>query len=539
MASGSLLGLPAGEHDGAGPGAERAAVPSRRMLPVLVSALTMTAGAVIWLALLPRVGTDLSAALARAGWASAYPGASYLFSWYGGFHPAGYSLLAPYVLALAGTRLAMVLAAITSATLLTGLLVRHHAPRPMAAGIWVAAALWTQLSAGQAPFTLGVAAGLGCIAVADAGRPRRWLRLVAAAALAVLTCALSPVAGIFLGLAALALLFGGRVADGVVIAMGAAAPLGVMAAFSDGGTQPLPPQAWLPPLIAAAATLVLIPGRWRLIRIGAVLYAAAIAITLVKPSLIGSNIERLGELLAGPLLVGLGAATVGSVRSGGVRRWMLLPALAAAAVWLVAQPVADLRQGNAPRYAPQTAALARELARLHADTARVEAVPQYGHWESQELGSVVLLARGWERQLDMERNPLFYGGVLTPEAYYQWLRFDAVRYVAISAATPDFAAVAEAEIVRGGEPWLLPVWHDAYWQLYQVAGAPPLASPPAVVMATTPAQITLRMSRAGTTIVRVRWSAQLSVPGGTVARRGVWTSVTVPRPGVYTLSASY
>ena len=112
----------------------------------------------------------------------------------------------------------------------------------------------------------------------------------------------------------------------------------------------------------------------------------------------------------------------------------------------------------------------RELGALHADTARVEAVPQYGHWESQELAAAVPLARGWERQVDIERNPLFYSGTLTPAAYYGWLRYNAVRYVAISAASPDFAAVAEAAMVSEGQPWLVPVWHNGFWQLFRVAG---------------------------------------------------------------------
>jgi hypothetical protein len=62
----------------------------------------------------------------------------------------------------------------------------------------------------------------------------------------------------------------------------------------------------------------------------------------------------------------------------------------------------------------------------------------------------------------------------------------------------------------------------------------PLASPPAIVTSTTPAQITVRMSRAGTTIVRVRWSPLLRGTGGAaVARRGEWTSLTVSSAGAY------
>src|SRR6266849_2687371 len=122
----------------------------------------------------PRVGTDLSAALARAGWAGNYPGAAYIFSWYGGIHPASYSLLAPYLLAIIGTRLAMAVAAVVSAGLLALLLVRHRVPRPRPAALWLAVALWTELSAGRAAFTLGLAAALGCVVVVDVSRPRSW-----------------------------------------------------------------------------------------------------------------------------------------------------------------------------------------------------------------------------------------------------------------------------------------------------------------------------------------------------------------------------
>jgi hypothetical protein len=72
-----------------------------------------------------------------------------------------------------------------------------------------------------------------------------------------------------------------------------------------------------------------------------------------------------------------------------------------------------------------------------------------------------------------------------------------------------------------------------------VTGASPLASPPATVTATTPAQITLRMSRAGTTIVRVHWSPLLRATGALVARAGPWTRLTVRQPGTYLLSAPY
>jgi hypothetical protein len=521
--------------------------------PPVIAGLVTAVGILVWVVAFPRVGTDLSAALARAGWASDHPASGYLFSWYGGFHPAGYSLLAPYVLGFVGTRLSMAIAVVISAVLLTGVLVRHNVTRPRAAAVWVAIALWTELSAGRAAFTLGLAAALGCVAVVDvclsppprafqtqshqSGPPKSptsrieaIARLAAIGALALLCCLLSPVAAVFLLVFAGALAVGRHIVHAIVIAVATILPLGAMALFSDGGAQPLLIQNWVPTLGVLAAVLLLVPRRWRLVRAGAIIYGLGVLVTLAVPSLIGSNVARLGELLAGPILIGMGSSR---------RRWLLALALAGVAVWQVAQPIADLQQGNAPPYAPQTAALVRELRVLHAGTARVEAVPQYGHWESQELASAVPLARGWERQLDINRNPLFYGGVLTPAAYFDWLRSNAVWYVAISTATPDPAAVAEAATVRAGQPWLVLIWHDAYWRLYRVLGSIPLASAPGTVVGSTPAQITLRMSRPGATIIRVHWSPLLSAQGAVVSRAGLWTRITARRAGTFELQGRY
>jgi hypothetical protein len=498
--------------------------------PVVLSGVVTGAGAVLWIAVFPRVGTDLPAAIARASWASRYPGSAYLFSWYGGIHPLGYSVLAPYLLAVTGTRLAMAVAAVISAVLLSFLLVRFRVPRPGAAALWAAAAMWAELSAGRAAFTLGLAAALGCCATVHAGHPPTRPRMLAAAALATLTCLLSPIAALFLGIVAAVFAVSRRWAEAVTIAAAAGLPLGAMAVWSDGGTQPTSMQSWLWPLLASAAVLLLIPRRWRMVRAGAIIYGLAVIVTCAVPTPVGSNVARLSELLAGPLLAGMGRARP---------RWVFAAALTAVAVWQVAQPAASFAQGNAPPYAPQTAALVHELEYQHADTARVEAVPQYGHWESLELAAAAPLARGWERQVDVKRNPLFYHGQLTPVAYHRWLRDNAVRYVAISAGRPDEAAVAEAAIVRAGQPWLVAVWHDRLWQLYRVTGTLPLASAPATITRTTPAQITLRMSRAGTTVLRVRWSPLIRAAGAVLAQHGPWTSLTVRQPGTYVLSAPY
>jgi len=47
------------------------------------------------------------------------------------------------------------------------------------------------------------------------------------------------------------------------------------------------------------------------------------------------------------------------------------------------------------------------------------------------------------------------------------------------------------------------------------------------------------MTRAGTTVVRVRWSPLLRADGAVVARDGRWTSLTARHRGRYVLSAPY
>jgi hypothetical protein len=499
--------------------------------PAVLSAALTAAAAVLWIAVFPRVGTDLSAGVARAGWAGTHPATGYVLSWYGGTYPAGYSLLAPYLLALAGPWAAMAAAAVICAGLLGLLLARHGAPRPRAAAVCTAAAVAAQLTAGRASFTLGLAAGLGALTAADRLPPWHWPRWLTVAALAALTSLLSPVAGLLLGVPAAAFLLTGRRNEGLVTGLSAAVPLVVTVLIPGAGPQPLPVQTWLPSLVAAAGVLVLVPRRWRMVRAGAAVYGLAVLAALAVPTPVGSNVERLGLLVACPLLVGLGSTRHRALFAAGV---------AAAAAWLAAQPAADLAHGNAPPFAPQTSALVRELRTLHAQTGRVEAVPQYGHWESQELLASVWLARGWERQLDIARNPLFYRGTLTPEAYYGWLRANAVRYVALSSGPPDWAGVAESQLVREGQPWLVPVWHNATWRLYRVAGTDPLASPPATVVTTGPARMVLRVTRPGSTLVRVYWSPLLRVTGpARVAADGRWIRVSARRAGTYTLTAPY
>ncbi|HVX44291.1 MAG TPA: hypothetical protein VHC49_10415 [Mycobacteriales bacterium] len=503
--------------------------------PIVVAVSAAAALAALWMIAFPTWGTDLSAQLARADFASNYPSAAYDFSWYSGIYPASYSLLAPYVFAVAGTRQVAAGAAVVSAGLIAWMFVRHRLPAARWAALWIGVGLGAGLLAGRATFTLGLAAATAAVAVVDASRPSRPWRLVLGAVLGLLASLFSPLAGAFIGIAAVAFILTRRVWEGITIGAAAALPLCVVAIlFGSGGLQPITILNGGPALALAILVYFSAPHSWRVIRIGAAVYAVAVVGAWVMPSAVGSNIERLGLLLGGPLLI---------ATTRHRRRALAICGLVIAVGWQIAIPGRDLLFGKSASAPASTTGLISALKARHADTARVEAVPQYGHWESEQLAAVVPLARGWERQLDTVRNPIFYGddsGKLTPDRYRTWLHDNAVHYVAISDAIPDYAAKREAQIVRAGQPWLTPVWHDKDWTLYQVADPTPLASTPARVVQTTPAQLTLSMPHAGSTVIRIRWSRFLDVDnGGRLDRSGEFTTLSVPAAGTYRLSGHY
>ena len=144
------------------------------------------------LVLLPTSGTDLAAQVARASFARAYPLTPVDLSWYSGTHPFAYSLLSPALMAVVGVGLSGLLAAVAAAALLAHLLRRtpHVWPGALAGSVFSV----VDVVDGRTTFALGAVAALAAVIVL----PRRG----PAAACAVITALLSPVAAAFLGLAA-------------------------------------------------------------------------------------------------------------------------------------------------------------------------------------------------------------------------------------------------------------------------------------------------------------------------------------------------
>ncbi|MFD9126485.1 MFS transporter [Kitasatospora sp. NPDC059571] len=561
--------------------------PGRPNAPVWAAAGAALAAGLGWAVLYAGVGGDLAAQWAWADFVARHPGAAYDLAWYGGLHPASYSLLSPYLMAVFGVRTVAVLSDVAAAALLARLLVRAGVRRPMPAALWGAFALTCDVVAGRVTFALGCAFGLAALVAAGPDRspphrrtphyrtPRR--RTAAAAGCALLAALASPVAGLFVEVAAAALLLTGRRRTGLALAL----PLPVVLAvtgvlFPFRGIDPIAPTTVAMCLATVAGVLVLAPPGWRAVRAGAVVYGIGAVATGVLATPVGANVQRLGLLFGAVVLLAVrGTAPPLPGRSKRLppllsrrRGAVLLAACAASAWWTVAGNLVGL---PAPSSAHAGDALVAELRRLGADRGRVEAVPMLNHWESWGLAGTVELARGWNRQADLQRNPLFYEGTLTPDRYRDWLRRWAVGYVVLPSGTLDYAARQEAAVIGSGPDWLREVWHDDHWRLYRFTDAVPLALPltepppgpssgppagpssarsgdpsagPAVVVEHAgPAEVVLGVPAPGPVEVRIPWTRWLAVhgPAGACLARGAdgWTTLRAPAPGRYRIDARY
>jgi hypothetical protein len=501
---------------------------------------------VLWALYLAKDSGDMAAQYAWTEFIRAHPAASYNLSWYGGMHPASYSILSPYIMAGLGVRTTAVLVGTLSATLAAALLMRSGIKRPLVPVLWTTFALWCDVVSGRVTFALGVLFALVATIVlfpperAVKGHSRR---LALATLMAALATMCSPVAGLFLLVVAASLFLTGRRKDAYVLAV--APPLvvaGTSLLFPFYGVQPF---AWYfatIPFAVAVAIGLLVPRSWRTVRIGAWVYTLGVVLTYVIPSPIGSNVERLALLFGGTVLL-----IVAMAAAWGTRRALALwLAFAGAATWQITKPIVDQVTTSSVSVASYHAApLIAELKKVRADLGRVEVVPLRSHWEASGLSPYVNLARGWNRQADVERNPLFYDGTLTADHYRDWLRHWSVNYVVLPSAEPDGAAVAEAKLVAAGQSWLHPVWRDADWKIYHVSGALPLADPPAVVEQAGPAELTVTMPRSGSVVLRIPWSPVLGIEGaadtrhGCLAPDGGWTRLYAPQAGTYRIGGTY
>ena len=505
--------------------------------PVWVAVLVAGSLQVLWAVFLVNGGGDMAAQYAWTQFAASAPGAAYNLAWYGGMHPVSYSVLTPYLMAWLGVRTAAVVAGTLSAAVLARLLVRCGLRRPLLPAVCGAAGLSCDTASGRITFGIGVFFALAAVLVVYETRSRP-LGAAAAGLLAVLATLASPVDGLFLLSVAPAMLWTGRRAAGLALAVGPVLVVATTTAlFPFYGVEPFPLREAAMVVATTLPVALLAPSTWRTVRTTAWVYLLGSLLCLLIPSPVGSNVERLALLFAASVLLAAARTTRGR------RRTVLWTAFALALAWQTCFPIDDLWDiAPASGWSQYVKPLEAELTTLDADRSRIEVVPTSTHIESSLLIPHVELARGWNQQVDIMRNPLFYRPTLTPAAYHTWLHTWAVQYVVLPNAPLDQGAVAEGRIVTAGAPWLQPVWHDTHWQLYRVTDAVPLASTPARVLQAGESTLTLQVPTAGSILVRVVWSPWLQIldhGDGCLTPDGPWTLLHAHTPGTYRIGAPY
>ncbi|MCX4731486.1 MFS transporter [Streptomyces sp. NBC_01363] len=579
--------VPARTGTGGGDASAPRTDPSRRARterllrhPVTIATAVAAVTHLLWFFFFANSGGDLAAQDAWAEFVGRHPGTAYNLAWYGGMHPVSYSVVSPYLMSVLGVRTTMMVAGTVSAALTALILVRVRAVRnPLACSLAGVFAYLCNALSGRVTFGLGmmfaVAATAAVFCWPHRWRYKRWAKAAVAAPLAGLATASSPVAGLFLGVIAAALFLNKRRPGAYALGL---APVAVVALsawlFPFSGTQPMSIATLSLPFIFSVLVFVLVPRDWKTVRTAAAVYGVGTLLTYVIDSQIGSNITRMAMLFAGVVLLAALPYTV--PRS---RRWYaLVIAFAGLNFWIGFKSVDDIvRTAPSASWARELAPLVNELQQVGAERGRVEVVPASSHREASALAPYVNLARGWNRQADMERNPLFYDDTLNSANYHQWLDRWAVHYVVLPKGTPDSSgAVQEAQLVDEGLPYLKPVWSDANWRLFEVDSPVPLADPPASVDQADAGELTIHVKTPGRILIRIpysRWLAVVDSEGKGVERPqeteeskrrtdessprtfvntngclfkvdedadgDEWTELLAPRPGVYRLAAPY
>jgi hypothetical protein len=514
------------------PSARAVRIDPRRAAPAVVAGVL---GAVYVIVSPPSL--DLAAHLLRAQIFRTEGFGIWSNWWYQGHHLPGYSVLFPPAAAALSPQLAAALAATATAFLFELWAHDSFGEDAWLGAVWFGAATATNLFTGRLAFAFGLLPAVGAAFALSRGRP--WL----ASALAVVTALCSPVSALFAALAGAAYAIGrlvsagraGRVdvrgaLPGLGVAVCALAPVAALAiAFPEGGDEPFTFATLAPVLVIAAVALVVVR-RPTALRVGIALYALGCIAAYVIPTPVGSNAARLGTLVAGPI-----AALIFWRR----RPWVLA---------LVAVPLIYV-QWQAPVRDVSTAAgdpsaslhfydpLLDFLARQTGPPFRVEIPFTLFHWEAYRVAPRFPLARGWERQLDVKDNHLFYGGPFSPAIYAAWLHATAVRFVATTDAPLDYSAHREAQLLTHPPPYLKLVFLSRHWHVYEVSHATPIVTGVAKLRAMDVNSFTLTAARPGGAFIRVHFTPYWALSGasGCVEPWGVYTRATVREGGPFKL----
>jgi hypothetical protein len=498
----------------AGRASWRLRLPAVREAALCTSLATVVGSLLVWLA---PPGGDLAAHEYQRSLFILHGFTLWDNFWYAGRYAfVSYSVLYYPLAALLGIRLLGVVTVAVAAAAFGRLLEREWGRSARWAGRCFAVVWPGAMLAGEFPLLLGGAFGFLCLLALHAGR--RWIGAVCI----VLTLAASPVAFVMLVVVLAGMALGRRhVLRGVTVPAAAvvlavAAELVVLHLFPV-GTLEFPA---IEAVEASAFCIGLLALTWRLesarsLRGVLAAYLLAVVAVYVIPSGLGHDIGRL-RLVALPLALLVAA----------LRRWRPLPpvlaAVALAAAWNVVPLAGGWAQAASDRSAnPAVWTAPVEYLRSHLTTGyRVEAVDTSQHWPALYLArSDIPLVRGWFRQDDHPVAGLLYSR-FTPAQYIAWLRRLGVHYVVLTNSPSDFSSRREAQVIRSGRTGLKRVFATPEISIYDVPHPQPIVTGPGhpAMIALHESRFAVRVSRAGTYRIAVRWSPYWHASTGCLTR---------------------
>ena len=470
------------------------------------------------------------------------------FHWYGGHATATYGILSPPFVALMGAFAVVALATVVS-TLCFSWLTRSLLPgrTTVLANHVFAIVVTTNVVVGRVAFGLGLAIALVALVA--------WaLRLtVVAIAASILAAMASPVAGLFLALAGASVAatrvraerrFTRSGLTGIWVALTSILPVAVTSAlFESSGRFPFRAGHLVTSITVLVAAAQI--SRSPTVRVAAVLAVAVSVVVFCVPNPLGGNIVRLAQIIAIPIVVAGLDRSDRRVPCAG--RLLIVPAIC----WglspgiVAAVDSADDPSSTLAYHRP----LIDEVIARNADgrpIGRVEIPFTVNHWESFYVAAAVPYIRGWERQTDLDRNPMLYDPTLDAAAYRRWLLDNAVRWLAVPDVPIDDDGGgrwehALVDDLTHSPPWLTLVWSDEHWRLFEVAGYAPIVERPAELVSQDADRIVIRVARPATVRVRYTYTDWLSISAGAHVTASADGRILahLPGPGDYTLTVGW
>jgi hypothetical protein len=444
--------------------------------------------------------------------------------WYAGHYPlASYSLLYYFPAALVGNDVVALVSVVASAALFASLARREWGEAARLPALAFAVVVCGSLYTGTYPYAAGLATGLGTLKALQLGRA--WVAVV----LAALTLGFSPLAFLFLVVAALAAFLGrrARLDRRTVVAAAGLLALGL---FQGALLLVYPQESEYPffhlsellsviTLCTACALLALRGGaRGRALALFFGLWAVAATVAFVVTSPIGENVTRpRGVVLPLALL----AAALASFRPRWLAGLAVVGALAFTLVPYVGSALhrGDTRSAQAAFWEPAL----RFLDERSTPDYRVEVVPTGDHWEAYWVPRAGFpLARGWYRQLDIAQNEVLYDPPLEPEAYRGWLRSLGIRYVLLpNTQLGRVGEEREGGLLRSGRSGLVEVGTAGDVTVYEVPDPTPILTGPGDAHLTALGQdrVAGEVDAPGTYRLAVRWTPTWRVETGDVCVR--------------------